>query len=74
MTSDIYQVMKKLGHTKGTTTQMSADFEDTVDIENEFPSIVNTPNEPIFGKEDTIIEETKYLIHLFNLPSLFQLT
>ena len=45
----IYQVMRELGHTKVTTTQMYADFEDTVDIEKEFPSIVNTSNEPIFG-------------------------
>ena len=49
MTRDIYQVMRELGHTKVTTTQMYADFEDTVDIEKEFPSIVNTSNEPIFG-------------------------
>ena len=38
---------------KVTTTEIYADFEDTVDIEKEFPSIVNTTNEPIFGKEDT---------------------
>ena len=61
--------MKEVGHTKGTTTQMYADFEDTVDIEKEFPSIVITLNEPIFGKEDT-----KYLINFFNLPSLSQIT
>ena len=58
MTRDIYQVMRELGHTKVTTTQMYADFEDTVDIEKEFPSIVNTANEPIFGKEDTKTEDT----------------
>ena len=29
------------GHTKVTTNQMYADFEDTVDIEKEFPSIIN---------------------------------
>ena len=58
MTRDIYQVMRELGHTKVTTTQMYADFEDTVDIEKEFPSIVNTTNEPIFGKEDTKTEDT----------------
>ena len=58
MTRDIYQVMRELGHTKVTTTQMYADFEDTVDIEKEFPSIVNTTNEPIFSKEDTKTEDT----------------
>ncbi len=58
MTRDIYQVMRELGHTKVTTTQIYADFEDTVDIEKEFPSIVNTTNEPIFGKEDTKTEDT----------------
>ena len=50
--------MRELGHTKVTTTQIYADFEDTVDIEKEFPSIVNTANEPIFGKEDTKTEDT----------------
>ena len=33
--------MRELGHTKVTTTQIYADFEDTVDIKKEFPSIVN---------------------------------
>ena len=37
---------------------MYADFEDTVDIEKEFPSIVNTSNEPIFGIKDTIMKDT----------------
>ena len=74
MTIDIYQVLKKLVNTKGTAAQMYAGFEDIVDIEKQFPSIINTPNEHIFGKEDTIMEDTKYLIHFFNLPSLFQLT
>ena len=54
MTRDIYQVMRELGHTKVTTTQIYADFEDTVDIENDFPSIVYASNEPIFGNGDTI--------------------
>ena len=53
MTRDIYQVMKELGHAKVTTTQMYAEFEDTIDIEKEFPSIVDTSNKPIFGKWDT---------------------
>ena len=53
MTRDIYQVMRELGHTKVTTTQMYADFEDTVDIEKEFPSITKPSNEPIFGNLDT---------------------
>ena len=59
MTRDIYQVMRELGHTKVTTTQMYADFEDTVDIEKEFPSIINTSNEPIFGKWDTYVWNTQ---------------
>ncbi len=59
MTRDIYQVMRELGHTKVTTTQMYADFEDTVDIEKEFPSIVNTSNDPIFGKWDTKLRDTR---------------
>jgi integrase len=33
MTRDIYQAMKELGHAKVTTTQMYAEFEDTIDIE-----------------------------------------
>tara|TARA_Y100000996_G_scaffold367261_1_gene312976 strand:- start:1062 stop:1181 length:120 start_codon:yes stop_codon:yes gene_type:complete len=37
---------------------MYADFTDTVDIEKEFPSITKPSNEPIFGKEDTILEDT----------------
>lgn len=53
MTRDIYQVMRELGHTKVTTTQIYADFEDTVDIEKEFPSITKPSNEPIFGNLDT---------------------
>ncbi len=57
MTRDIYQVMRELGHTEVTTIQMYADFEDTVHIEKEFPSIVNTSNEPIFGIKDTIMKD-----------------
>ena len=36
---------------------MYADFEITVDIEKEFPSIVNTSNETIFGIKDTIMKD-----------------
>ena len=32
MNRDIYQMMRELGHTKVTTTQMYADFENTLDI------------------------------------------
>ena len=65
MTRDIYQVMRELGHTRVTTTQMYADFEDTVDIEKEFPSIVNTSNEPIFGIKDTIMKDTTKVGNLY---------
>ena len=65
MTRDIYQVMRELGHTKVTTTQMYADFEDTVDIDKEFPSITKPSNEPIFGKEDTILEDTNKIGRLY---------
>ena len=65
MTRDIYQVMRELGHTKVTTTQMYADFEDTVDIAKEFPSIIKPSNEPIFGKEDTIMEDTNKVVSLY---------
>ena len=58
MTRDIYQVMKELGHTKVTTTQIYTEFEDTIDIEQEFPSIVNAPNQLIFGKMDTDLMDT----------------
>ena len=51
--------MREPGHTKVATTQMYADFEDTVDIEKEFPSIVNTSNDPIFGKWDTDLRDTR---------------
>ena len=59
ITRDIYQVMRELGHTKVTTTQIYADFEDTVDITKEFPSITKPSNEPIFGVKDTIMKDTK---------------
>ena len=65
MTRDIYQVMRELGYTKVTTTQIYADFEDTVDIEKEFPSIVNTSNEPIFGKVDTNLVDTNKVGKLY---------
>ena len=65
MTRDIYQVMRELGHTKVTTTQIYADFEDTVDIAKEFPSIIKPSNEPIFGKEDTIMEDTNKVVSLY---------
>ena len=58
ITRDIYQVMRELGHTKVTTTQMYADFEDTIDIEKEFPSIVKPSYEPIFSIKDTIMKDT----------------
>ena len=41
--------MREPGHTKVATTQMYVDFEDTVDIEKEFPSIVSTSNERKLG-------------------------
>jgi len=59
MTRDIYQVMKELGHTKVTTTQIYTEFEDTIDIKKEFPSIVNAPNQLIFGNWDTDSWDTK---------------
>ena len=58
MTRDIYQVMKELGHTKVTTTQIYADFEDTIDIKEEFPSIVDSTNQTILGKWDTDLRDT----------------
>ena len=58
ITRDIYQVMKELGHTKVTTTQIYTEFEDTIDIALEFPSIVNIQNKVKFGKEDTLLEDT----------------
>ena len=65
MTRDIYQVMRELGHTKVTTTQMYADFEDTVDIEKEFPSIVNTSNEPKIGNGYTDLGYTNKVDRLY---------
>ena len=65
MNRDIYQVMRELGHTKVTTTQMYADFKNTVDIEKEFPSIVNTSNEPIFGIKNTIMKDTTKVDSLY---------
>ena len=59
MTRDIYQVMKELGHTKVTTTQIYADFEMNR-LEYDFPSISYTPNQPIFGKWDTDSWDTKH--------------
>ena len=44
---------------------MYADFEDTVDIEKEFPSITKSSNEPIFSKEDTILEDTSKIDRLY---------
>jgi len=58
MTRDIYQVMKELGHTKVTTTQIYADFEMSR-LEYDFPSIVYAPNQSIFGKWDTDSWDTK---------------
>ena len=65
MTRDIYQVMRELGHTKVTTTQMYADFEDTVDIEKEFPSITKPSNESKFGKMDTDLMDTNKVSSLY---------
>ena len=38
---------------------MYAEFEDTINIEKEFPSIVDTSNKPIFGVWDTQTRGTK---------------
>ena len=65
ITRDIYQVMKELGHTKVTTTQIYTEFEDTIDIALEFPSIVNIQNKVKFGKEDTLLEDTN------NIPGVY---
>jgi integrase len=61
MTRDIYQVMKELGHTKVTTTQIYADFEMSR-LEYDFPSIIYAPNQPIFGKWDTKSRDTTHPI------------
>ena len=76
MTRDIYQVMRELGHTKATTTQMYADFEDTIDIKKEFPSIVNTSNEPKIGNGYTDLGYTNKVGSLMslNISSLQQFT
>ena len=50
--------MKEPGHTKVTTTQIYTEFEDTIDIALEFPSIVNIQNKVKFGKEDTKLKGT----------------
>ena len=57
MTRDIYQVMKEMGHSKVTTTQIYADFQISR-LEFDFPSISYTPNQPIFGKMDTNMMDT----------------
>ena len=44
---------------------MYADFEDTVDIEKEFPSIIKPSNEPIFGKVDTDLVDTHKVDSLY---------
>ena len=62
MTRDIYQVMKELGHTKVTTTQMYTEFEDTIDIALEFPSIVETSNQPTLVRMDTKMMDTKQIV------------
>jgi len=58
MTRDIYQVMKEMGHSKITTTQLYAEFEINR-LQHDFPTIVNnTPYLQFFGKEDTKMEDT----------------
>jgi len=52
MTRDIYQVMKEMGHSKVTTTQIYADFE-LSRLKYDFPTIVNTSKKPKIGKWDT---------------------
>ena len=64
MTRDIYQVMKEMGHSKVTTTQIYAEFE-LSRLEYDFPTIAYAPNQRIFGKEDTILEDTNNHIGLF---------
>ena len=58
ITRDIYQVMKELGHTKVTTTQIYTEFEDTIDIALEFPSIVNIQNQVKNGERYTDLRST----------------
>ena len=64
MTRDIYQVMKELGHTKVTTTQIYADFEMNR-LVHDFPTIIYTPNQPIFGKWDTETRDTKHSVSAY---------
>ena len=57
MTRDIYQVMKEMGHTKVTTTQIYADFQISR-LEFDFPSILYAPNQAVFGNGDTKLWDT----------------
>ena len=59
--------MRELEHTKVTTTQMYAYFEDTVDIEKEFPSITKPSNKSKFGKMDTDSMDTSKVLFLYEL-------
>ena len=60
MTRDIYQVMKEMGHSKVTTTQIYAEFE-LNRLQHDFPTIINTPNMPKIGKWDTDSWDTKVI-------------
>ena len=58
MPRNIYQVMKERRHTKVTTTQIYTEFEDTIDIALEFPSILNTQNQVKNGERYTDLRYT----------------
>ena len=69
MTRDIYQVMKEMGHSKITTTQIYADFQISR-LEIDFPSIAYAPNQPIFGKMDTNMMDTNKVYSSWKLSSV----
>ena len=64
LNGNVFDVMKEMGHSKVTTTQIYAEFE-LSRLEYDFPTIAYAPNQRIFGKEDTILEDTNNHIGLF---------
>ena len=67
MTHDIYYVMKAMGHSKITTTEIYSKFN-MRRLETDFPSLAESYHKTVkFGKVDTLLVDTERIYSCWKL-------